>query len=382
MAKSKAEKHKQKRKQKQVQARRAKAGKAAADKGWFYYEEAFYYLDTADPSQALKFIKKAIKLLPKEEAVIHLMGQIGQVLCDLQVQLDAMDCLEKIGKMTDFMRYERIIFLVNSRQYELCLKTAEDLLQNFTQLKVSDKRKKRAAIKDIIAYCKAEIAEAREREKTIRQIAEIFRRQQGLALTGAKHMADAADDLPAPTPEPSTIQPVHSRAPEKPAAVPVTVNIDKDAFAKALAGTETVGPDLYELALMSHKIRFAESFETLLCLHGLTEIQSFWYQEETAKKVLKQFRGRALLSDEVGLGKTIEALIILSEYVRRGMVKNALILTPTPLVSQWQTEMASKFNLKVPSTDSPEFKSGDKNFWNKRLWWHPSTRLSQRKTGI
>ena len=65
LAKSKADKRKQKRKQKQVQARRARAGQAAADKGWFYYEEAFYYHDIADPSQALKFIKKAIKLLPR-----------------------------------------------------------------------------------------------------------------------------------------------------------------------------------------------------------------------------------------------------------------------------------------------------------------------------
>ena len=95
--------------------------------------------------------------------------------------------------------------------------------------------------------------------------------------------------------------------------------------------------------------------------------QYFWYQEETAKKVLKQFRGRALLSDEVGLGKTIEALIILSEYIKRGMVKTALILTPTPLVSQWQEEMKSKFNLDIPSTDDPGFKSGNNAFWKQPL---------------
>ncbi|WP_286822502.1 DEAD/DEAH box helicase [Desulfobacter sp. UBA2225] len=366
LAKSKAEKRKQKRKQKQVQVRLAKAGKAAADKGWFYYEEALYYDEIADPSQALKSIKNAVKLLPKEEVVIHLMGRIGHELGDAQVQLDAMDCLEKIGKMTDSMRYERVIFLINSGKYELCLKSAEDLLQNFTQLKIDEKRRKRAALKDIMTYCKDVIAQAREREETTRRMAASYKRQDGLAEAGAKHMTDMADPPP-PTPEPSTVPPVDSKASEKPASVPVTVNIDKDAFVKALAVTEPAGPDLYELALMSHKIRFAESFETLICLPGLTEIQSFWYQEETAKKVLKQFRGRALLSDEVGLGKTIEALIILSEYLRRGMVKTALILTPTPLVSQWQTEMASKFNLNVSSTDSPEFKSGDNNFWEQKV---------------
>lgn len=366
MAKSKAEKRKQKRKQKQVQVKRTKAGQVAADKGWFYYKEAHYYHDIKNFSQALKFIKKAVKYLPKEEEVLRFMGQISELADDPQVKLDALDGLEKIGKMTDLMRYNRVILLVNMGKYERCLKTADALLQNFTQLKLDDKRRKKSDIKDVIAYCEEKITQARVREKNIRLMDEFHSRQEGVAEADAKDPADMAEPPPR-TPEPSTVEPVKEKAPEKPASVPVTVNIDKSAFVNALAGTETAGRDLYELALMSHEIRFAESFETLICLPGLTEIKSFWYQEETAKKVLKQFRGRALLSDEVGLGKTIEALIILSEYLRRGMVKTALILTPTPLVSQWQTEMASKFNLKVPSTDSPEFKSGDNDFWGQQI---------------
>jgi SNF2 family DNA or RNA helicase len=57
----------------------------------------------------------------------------------------------------------------------------------------------------------------------------------------------------------------------------------------------------------------------------------------------------------VGLGKTIEAGIILKEYIQRGMVKSALILTPTPLVSQWKEELKTKFDLDFPSTDDPDF---------------------------
>jgi SNF2 family DNA or RNA helicase len=101
----------------------------------------------------------------------------------------------------------------------------------------------------------------------------------------------------------------------------------------------TSGPWLYEVALAAQRIRFSDSFENLICLPNLQNVQSLWYQEETARKVLKSFRGRALLSDEVGLGKTIEAGIILKEYIQRGMVKSALILTPTPLVSQWKEEL-------------------------------------------
>ncbi|WP_321493401.1 SNF2-related protein [uncultured Desulfobacter sp.] len=366
LAKSKEEKRKQKRKQKQAQARRVKAGQAAADKGWLYYEDAIYYHDINNLSKALAFIQKAVKLLPKEEEVILFMGQIGASCNDQKVQLDALDCLEKIGKLSDLMRYNRIIFLVNLEKYDSCLKTAEDLLQNFTQLHLDDKRRKKANVKDIIRYCKEQIAAAQRREQAMRQMAEIYMQRDNPAETGLPEPGEKFAPGP-PAPGSSVAQPYKDKAVEKSASVPVTVNIDKDAFVRALAETETAGPDLYELALMSHKIRFAESFETLICLPGLTEITSFWYQEETAKKVLKQFRGRALLSDEVGLGKTIEALIILSEYLRRGMVKTALILTPTPLVSQWQTEMASKFNLRVQSTDSPEFKSGDSGFWEQNI---------------
>ena len=120
----------------------------------------------------------------------------------------------------------------------------------------------------------------------------------------------------------------------------------------------------YEVALEAQRIRFRDSFESLICLTDLHNIRSFWYQEETARKVLKSFRGRALLSDEVGLGKTIEACIVLREYIQRGMVKSALILTPTPLVSQWKEELKTKFDLDFPSTDDPDFRKNEKAFWD------------------
>ncbi len=62
--------------------------------------------------------------------------------------------------------------------------------------------------------------------------------------------------------------------------------------------------------------------------------------------MLRHFRGRVLLADEVGLGKTIEACLLLREYLLRGLVKRVLILVPTPLVSQWHEELRSKFGLE------------------------------------
>ena len=86
-------------------------------------------------------------------------------------------------------------------------------------------------------------------------------------------------------------------------------------------------------------------------------------QEETTRKILKTFHGRALLADEVGLGKTIGALMVLKEYIQRSMVKSALMLTPTPLVSQWKEEMEVKFGLNFPSTDDPGYRTRNQSFW-------------------
>jgi len=106
------------------------------------------------------------------------------------------------------------------------------------------------------------------------------------------------------------------------------------AFKKSLVDGRLTSLENYQLTIEGHRIRFKETFESLICFNSLKNVRSFEFQEETTRKILKTFHGRALLADEVGLGKTIEALMVLKEYIQRGMVKSALILTPTPLVSQ------------------------------------------------
>lgn len=86
----------------------------------------------------------------------------------------------------------------------------------------------------------------------------------------------------------------------------------------------------------------------------LTHLQDYWrkigfihypHQTETVNKVINQMWGRALLADEVGLGKTIEAGLILKEYLLRGQVKRFLILTPSSLCRQWESELREKFQI-------------------------------------
>ncbi len=108
-------------------------------------------------------------------------------------------------------------------------------------------------------------------------------------------------------------------------------------------------------------------YNELLCLHGIKNIEKYWYQIETVKKVLKYFHGRVLLADEVGLGKTIEAGMLIKEYLTRKMIKNILILAPSPLVSQWKEEMNQKFSIEFATTEDDVFKSDPDKFWNMKF---------------
>lgn len=108
-------------------------------------------------------------------------------------------------------------------------------------------------------------------------------------------------------------------------------------------------------------------YDELLCLKETKNIEKYWYQIETVKKTLKYFHGRVLLADEVGLGKTIEAGMLIKEYLLRKMVKNILILAPSPLVSQWKEEMHQKFGLIFATTDDDIFQTDPDKFWNNKF---------------
>ena len=118
-----------------------------------------------------------------------------------------------------------------------------------------------------------------------------------------------------------------------------------------VAAIEITGarPDPVAFRLRGELVRLSlfEGFDELLCLPALQGVEAHWYQVETVRKVLKQYRGRVLLADEVGLGKTIEAGMVLKEYILRGMAERILILTPASLVGQWRDEMASQIRHRL-----------------------------------
>jgi superfamily II DNA or RNA helicase len=117
----------------------------------------------------------------------------------------------------------------------------------------------------------------------------------------------------------------------------------------------------HELAELS----LVEGFDELLCLPTLQGVERYWHQVETARRVLKHFKGRVLLADEVGLGKTVEAGMVLKEYVLRGMAERVLVIVPPSLVGQWQEELATKFGLEFVTTNDPELRSDPERFWRR-----------------
>ncbi|MGE5582068.1 MAG: DEAD/DEAH box helicase [Bacillota bacterium] len=107
--------------------------------------------------------------------------------------------------------------------------------------------------------------------------------------------------------------------------------------------------EAFLLHYRAEELSLNRGFEELLVL---SHLQEHWrqngfiiypHQVETVRKVISQMRGRAILADEVGLGKTIEAGMILKEYIIRGLVKRFLILVPAALCRQWEAELREKF---------------------------------------
>ncbi len=137
-----------------------------------------------------------------------------------------------------------------------------------------------------------------------------------------------------------------------------------DAIPRAAQTRNGQDPIWFELRAEFAHLNLLQGFDELLCLAHLQQIETYWYQVETVRKVLKQFRGRVLLADEVGLGKTIEAGMILKEYLLRAMVEKFLILTPASLVGQWREEMETKFNIACTTSYDTLLKSDPEAFWD------------------
>jgi len=127
----------------------------------------------------------------------------------------------------------------------------------------------------------------------------------------------------------------------------VTIEFDSSWQDDFLHRMDEDGPwgnwELFKLAVDVEKHLVIPEFEGLQAPKHLPNLTPLPHQLETAKQVIENMNGKAILADEVGLGKTIEAGLILKEYMIRGLVKKVLILVPASLVTQWAQELNNKF---------------------------------------
>ena len=86
--------------------------------------------------------------------------------------------------------------------------------------------------------------------------------------------------------------------------------------------------------------------------HGAVQIEDF--QLVPLLKALRMPRVNLLIADDVGLGKTIEAGLILTELLLRRRIQRVLILTPASLRLQWRDEMWEKFAMPFDLVDRGE----------------------------
>ena len=137
-----------------------------------------------------------------------------------------------------------------------------------------------------------------------------------------------------------------------PSEMELVLDSPEEALRRGRIGqAEPYGLRLQALYLL-HAYRFDE-------LAGLSNarIEPAFHQVMVALRVLSKTRPRMILADEVGLGKTIEAGMILKELRARQMVDRVLIVVPPSLQWQWRQELSSKFNEEFEVLDGAMIKS-------------------------
>lgn len=150
-------------------------------------------------------------------------------------------------------------------------------------------------------------------------------------------MSSAVRTPPSPSaeaPNPSPVAPHPSAVAPNPFA----------RLAARLGQDVRLDPAVSSLVAQALTVWSRPGFDTLVVLDRVN-IEPFEHQLATVRTVLRRMRGRAILADEVGLGKTIEAALVLSELRARGLARRALVVAPAGLVGQWQEELDRKFGL-------------------------------------
>ncbi len=137
--------------------------------------------------------------------------------------------------------------------------------------------------------------------------------------------------------------------------------IQKRASVDQSIETDTVAPPVdAALRTLSASIR---SVNDSWGVFSRSRIDLLPHQLWVCNKALRDWPIRMLVADDVGLGKTIEAGLILWPLLSSGAVKRLLILTPASLVSQWQDRLRNMFDIRMAIYNSA-VDTDRIDFWN------------------
>ena len=133
----------------------------------------------------------------------------------------------------------------------------------------------------------------------------------------------------------------------------------KDAVVRAramdLASLESVRPNVEQILHTTAAAKLLDALEDNLLLAPIqSSVVPLPHQLYALNRAVSRDRIRYLLADEVGLGKTIEAGLVLRELKLRGRVKRILVVAPKGLVRQWQAEMRLHFGEKFQFIEPSE----------------------------
>src|SRR3989344_7573839 len=122
---------------------------------------------------------------------------------------------------------------------------------------------------------------------------------------------------------------------------------DEEIYLENLGKKDLESSEIFDLKIKAEELVKDNEIKEILSYHKIKKNLEYElpHQREGALKIMRDMNGTALLADEVGLGKTITAGIVIKECIARGFVKKALILTPPSLVDQWVSELKEKFEL-------------------------------------
>jgi superfamily II DNA or RNA helicase len=147
-----------------------------------------------------------------------------------------------------------------------------------------------------------------------------------------------------------TIGPVVTDEEELEDGPPVPVEIEGDEALSPEERRRRVWAFIRDAASLPHGLRVGEV---------TSAIHAWPHQLRAFKRLVDTWPCQMLIADEVGLGKTITAGLVLRQAWISGVAQRVLLLVPKSVMQQWQDELYEKFNLNVPIYD------GQKLTWKK-----------------